>query len=178
MAVTKAKKSEILKELAKKFSRTKSVVFSEYRGLSVKNLSDLRRNLRKADAEFKISKKTLLNLAAKQNNLPEVPAEFMNGPVGATLSYTDELAGLKVLFKFSKENEKLKLLGGIIEGKVVGPDEVKVYAKLPGREELLAKFIGSMNAPVSGFVSVLNNLVSGFVRTLNGYREKKEKGGA
>ncbi len=171
MAITKQKKTEILQELVDKFGRSKSVVFSDYRGLDVASVSDLRGKLREKDAETKVAKKTLIRLAAKESGIGELSDEIMAGPVSATFSYEDEMAGLKVLFNFSKENENLKLLGGIINGEVIGTDEIVQLAKLPGQEELLAKLIGSMNAPVSGFVGILGNVLGGFVRVLNAYKE-------
>ncbi len=172
MAITKQQKDEILKELIEKFGKSKSVVFADYRGLDVAGVSDLRGKLREKEAEMKVAKKTLINIAAKENNL-ELDPSVMEGPVAATFSYEDAMSGLKVLFNFSKENDKLKLLGGVIDGKVVGPDVIQEYAKLPGREELLAKLIGSMNAPVSGTVGLLGNLIAGFVRVLNAYKDTK-----
>lgn len=170
MAVSKDQKAAILEGLVEKFGQSQSVVFADYRGLDVASVSDLRTRLREKDAEMKVAKKTLIRLAAKENNI-EVDASDMQGPVAATFSYEDAMAGIKVLFNFAKENENLKLLGGVIDGKPVGPDVIQEYAKLPGREELLAKLIGSMNAPVSGTVGIFSNLISGFVRVLDGIRE-------
>lgn len=172
MAVTKAEKAEILKELIDKFSRTKTVVFAEYRGLPVKGMSDLRKRLRQKDSELKIAKKTLLRLAAKEAKFADISGASMEGPVAATFSYQDELAGLQILFKFSKENEKLKLLGGVINGELLDAATIKKYAALPSREELLAKFMGSAQSPVSGFVGILHNLVAGFVRVLKAHHDK------
>lgn len=171
MAITREQKKEILQELIEKFTKSKSVVFSEYRGLTVSGISDLRKQLRAKGAECKVAKKTLMRLAAREINIDELADEIMEGPVAAIFSYEDELAGLKILFKFSGSNENLKLLGGIIEGKIVGKDEIIKLAKLPGREELLAKLLGSMNAPVSGFVGILGNILGGFVRVLNAYKD-------
>ena len=171
MAITRQKKEEILQELIEKFGRSQSVVFADYRGLDVASISELRSRLRKSDAEMKVAKKTLMGIAAKENNIEELDRSIMEGPVAATFSYEDPLAGIKVLFQFAKENEKLKLLGGIIDGKPVGSDVIEQYAKLPGREELLAKLIGSMNAPVSGFVGIMGNLLGGFVRVVNAYKD-------
>lgn len=171
MAITKEKKQEILQDLIEKFQKSKSVVFSDYRGINVASVSDLRNKLREEGAETKVAKKTLIRLAAKDQNIEEIPESIMEGPVSVTFAYEDALSSLKVLFNFSKENENLKLLGGIIDGKVVGKEEILALAKLPGRDELLAKLIGSMNAPVSGFVGILGNLLGGFVRVLNAYKD-------
>jgi large subunit ribosomal protein L10 len=175
MAVTREQKKEILAGLVDKFAKSKSVVFADYRGLTVSGISELRKRLREKGAECKVAKKTLMRLAAKKNNLPDLADNIMEGPVAATFSYVDELSGLQVLFKFSKENENLKLLGGIIDGKAVGVAEIAQLAKLPSKNELYAKLLGSMNAPVSGFVGVLSNLLSGFVRVVNAYKDSLPK---
>ena len=171
MAITKEQKTQILQDLVDKFGRSKAVVFSDYRGLDVSSISDLRNRLREKGAETKVAKKTLIRLAVKESNIGELGDEVMEGPVSVTFSYEDEMAGLKALFKFSKENENLKLLGGIINGKVVSAEEIIRLAKLPSHEELIAKFIGSINAPVSGFVGILSNLTSGLVRVLSAYKD-------
>ncbi len=171
MAITKEKKKEILQDLVEKFSKSKTVVFSDYRGLDVSSISDLRGKLRETGSECKVAKKTLIKLAAKEQNLDDLGADIMEGPVAVTFSYEDELSGLKALFKFSKENENLKLLGGIIDGKVVGADEIIQLAKLPSKEELYAKMLGSLNAPISGFVGIMGNLLGGFVRVVNAYKD-------
>lgn len=171
MAITKEQKADILNDLVDKFSRSKSVVFSDYRGLDVAGIQDLRGRLREKGAEAKVAKKTLMKLAAEKNNLPKISDDILAGPVAVTFSYEDELSGLQILFRFSKENENLKLLGGIIDGKVMGAEEITELAKLPSREELLAKMIGSMNAPISGFVGIMSNLISGFVRVLSDYKD-------
>ncbi|MFH0820859.1 MAG: 50S ribosomal protein L10 [Candidatus Peregrinibacteria bacterium] len=173
MPVTKEKKSTILSGLIDQFSRSKTVVFSGYRGLGMKGMSDLRKRLRSTKSDMKIAKKTLMKLAAKENKLGDIPDSILEGPVAVIFSYEDELSGLQALFKFSKENENVKLLGGIIDGKLVDAETVKKYAKLPTRQELLAKFLGSAQSPVTGFVGILHNLVAGFVRALDAYKDKR-----
>lgn len=170
MAITKQKKEEILKDLIDKFGRSKSIVFANYRGLDVASISELRSELRKENAEMKVAKKTLIGLAAK-DTVGELDSSVMEGPIVATFSYEDPLSGIRILFKFSKKNENLKLLGGVIDGKMVGPDIIKQYAKIPSREELLAKLISSMNSPISGFVGIGNSLIGGIVRALSAYKD-------
>jgi large subunit ribosomal protein L10 len=170
MAITRQKKEDILKELVDKFGKSKSVVFANYRGLDVAGISDLRRRLNENDAEMKVAKKTLISLAAKESKI-EIDPSSMEGPIAATFSYKDPLSGIQALFKFSKENDKLKLLGGVIDGVPVGPEVIEKYAKLPSHEELFAKFIGSMQSPVSGFVGILGNVLGGFVRAISAYKD-------
>jgi len=170
MAITRQKKEDILKELIDKFGKSKSIVFADYRGLDVAGISDLRRRLNENDAEMKVAKKTLISLAAKESKI-EIDPSSMEGPVAATFSYKDPLSGIQALFKFSKENDKLKLLGGVIDGVPVGPEVIEKYAKLPSHEELFAKFIGSIQSPVSGFVGILGNVLGGFVRAISAYKD-------
>ncbi len=173
MTVTREEKAEMLKGLIDQFSRSKTVIFSDYRGIKVKDLSALRRSLRKTGSEMKVAKKTLIRLAAKENKIESLDDKAMEGSVAVTFSYEDELSGLKALFQFSKTNDKLKLLGGVINGQVVSADIVKQYAKLPSRQELLAKLVGVSQAPISGFVSLLNNVIAGFVRALKAIGDKQ-----
>jgi len=172
MAVTKAQKAEILKDLVDKFSRSKTVVFAEYKGLTVSNISELRKRLREKGSECKVAKKTLMRLAAKETNFGDLGDDMMEGPVAATFCYEDELSGLQVLFKFSKEHENLRLLGGIVDGKTMNAADIIQLAKLPGRNQLLTMLLGSMNAPISGFVGILGGLLGSFVRVVNAYKDK------
>jgi large subunit ribosomal protein L10 len=173
MAVTHARKQEQLNELLDMFGKSKTVIFSDYRGVDVASLSKLRKELLKAGAEGKVAKKTLMHIAAKEKGIPEIDKKFMEGPVLAMFAYEDALSGIKILYKFAKTNEKFKMLGGIIDGKVVGPEIVKAYATLPSREELLAKFMGSASSPTQKVVGLLSNLMASFVRTLDGVAKKQ-----
>lgn len=170
MPVNRETKEKALKELVDKFGRSKSVVFADYRGLNVLSLSNLRAKLRTENAELKVAKKTLMNLAAK-DLVGELDKSIMEGPVFATFSYDDPLSGVRILFQFSKTNENVKLLGGIIEGKAVGPEIIKRYANLPSRPELLAKLLGTMMGPLSGFVGIGNSLIAGLVRVIDAYKD-------
>ena len=158
MAVTRQQKEEILKGLIDQFSKAKSVVFAEYKSIGVHPMSDLRRRLRKANAECKVGKKTLMRLAAKEAKFEGLNDDMMKGTVAAAFVYGEDFAAFKALYNFSKENDKLKILGGVIGGKVVGFDEIKQLALVPTREESLAKMLGSLMSPLSGFVRLLDAL--------------------
>jgi len=173
MAVTKAKKAEILKELEEKFGKSKAVYFSDYRGLTVKQISQLRRKLRESNAEFCVAKKTLMQLSVKKVNMPEIPEGLMDGAVGAVFGYEDVLAPVKTLNTFRKEAEKLSILGGFLDGKYISKSEAVELAQLPSREELLAKLVGSMKAPISGFHGVLSGVLRNFVYALKAVSDKK-----
>ncbi len=173
MAVSKAKKGEVLAELNEKFGKATAVYFSDYRGLSVTKLGELRKRLREQKVEYVVAKKTLMRIALKNNNLPDVPDDLMQGPVGAAVSYDDVISAVKVLHNFSKEAEQLQILGGMVEGRYVSQAEAKSLATLPSREQLLAKLLGSLNAPISGFHGVLHGVMSKFVRTVQAVHDKQ-----
>jgi len=174
MPLTKQEKNKILEELVQKFKDAKSVIFTEYRGLDVASISELRNSMRDSGVEYKIAKKTLIKLAAKENGIDELPEDVVAGPVAVAFSYEDQVVVASLLAKFAKDHEQVKLIGGILDGKVIDASVVKELASIPSKEELYAKLLGSMNSPISGFVGVSSGVVSGFVRALNAVKEKKE----
>ncbi len=176
MALTREQKEDIVKKMTEQMKNAKSVVFADYKGLSVTDMQNLRTKLRESGVEFKITKKTLMKIAAKDAGFnDELPQEVLEGPVGAAFSMEDELAAAKILFNYSKENKKLDLRGAIFEGRVLSVAETKELAQLPGKEELLAKFVYLVKSPIQGFHGVLSNTISGFVRVLDAVREKQEQ---
>lgn len=175
MPLTREQKEEILKKMTEQMKDAKAVVFADYQGLSVEDMKDLRRKLREKGVDFKVAKKTLMKLATKEAGFGELSDEVVEGPVGAAFSMEDEIAAAKIIHLFGKENKNLKLRGAIFEGRVLSIEETKELALLPGKEELLAKFIYIIKSPLSGFHGVLNNTISGFVRVLNAVKEKQEQ---
>ncbi len=120
-----------------------------------------------------VAKKTLIRLSIKNHQLPDPSAEAMEGAVAAVFSYGDVVAPARLLHEFSKENENLQLLGGIVDGKFLSKVEAKQLALLPSREVLLAKLVGSMKAPISGFHGVLSGVMRKFVYGLKAVHDKK-----
>lgn len=167
MAVSRSQKEKVLSELIKQFGDAQSVIFVKNNGLSMEDISTLRGLLRKEEAIFKIAKKTLMSLAIKENNLPEVDDNIFNGPVAATFSFKDQIVAAKVLANFAKTNQKLELVGGILEGKVLSRDDVAALAKLPSKQELLGILVGTMQAPVRGFASTLAGTMRNLVSVLD-----------
>ena len=123
MAISRQKKEEILAELKEKFKGAKSVVFTAYSGLSVKDISTVRRALREKDVQCKIAKKTLIKLAAEDNGYKEIPDELMEGPIAAIFA-EDEVSGAKTIGDLAKEFEQLKLLGGLMDGEILSLEQV------------------------------------------------------
>ena len=172
MAISRQQKETALQELKDLFSRAKSVVFGQYRGVSVAQLSKMRRHMREAGVSFKVAKKTLFKLAAKEQG-HELPDEIIEGPVGAAFSFEDSIAGPRLMKKMGKEVEALKLMGGILEGQVLLIAQMKEIAELPSKEELLAKFMNLLKTPLNNFYGVLKSPLNSFVRGLQAYAEKR-----
>lgn len=175
MALTKGQKSEILKDATESMKNAKCVVFADYKGLTVKDMKNLRTKLREKGATYNVIKKTLIKLAAKENGYEEIPNEVLEGPVGVSFSMEDEIAAAKILYDFAKKNENLKLRGALFEGKVLSIADTKALAMLPSKEELLAKLVYMLKSPIQGFHGVLNGTLAGFVRVLDAVREKREQ---
>lgn len=172
MATTRKKKEATLEELREKFQGAQSVAFAQYAGLSVEQVSKLRKELRSAGVEFKVAKRTLFKIAAKEQGL-ELPDDVMMGTVGAAFSFEDGIAGPRLIKKLTKDFEKLQLLGGIMDGKVMTVAEMKEIAGLPSKQELLAKFVGLMRAPLQGFYGAIQTPLGSFARSVQQYAEKK-----
>lgn len=174
MAITKQKKSQILADLEEEFKTAKSTAFTSYSGITVAQIQELRQRLREASARMVIAKKTLIQLAAKNAGLKEIPAESMEGPVAVVFSHEDEMAGLQILHKSKKDFEQVEIIGGVFDGEVLDKAKAQQLAKLPGKEALLGQIVGLLAAPLRGFVGVGSSLVGGFVRVVNGVKEKQE----
>lgn len=173
MAVTRAQKAEALKKLTNEFSQAKSVVFADYKGITVAQATQLRRELRAAKVDYVVAKKTLIQKAAQETGMKEIPQEMLEGAVAVAFGMEDQIAPARIMHAFGKKNSILPLLGAYLEGTYYDKVSVKSLAVLPSREELLAKLMGSLKAPVQGMVSVLNGPLRGFLQVLNGLKDKK-----
>lgn len=169
---TKNQKKEIVEDLVSKFKNSKAVVFSDFKGLTVKDMTNLRKELREEEISFKVVKKTLIDLALKDAGL-EASVKSLEGQIALAVSEKDEVLAAKIIAKAAKANENLKIVGGFLGEKSISQEEVMALSKLPSKEELLAKFVGSINAPVSGFVNVLAGNLRGLVNVLKAIGEAK-----
>ncbi len=172
MAQTKQQKEALVKNLAEKLKTSKAVVFSDYKGLQVKDMTVLRRELRASGVELQVLKKTLISLALKDAGI-EMDVKKLEGQIAVAVSAGDEVAAAKIIAKAAKANENLKIVGGILGVKELAAEEVNALAKLPGKEELLAKLVGTLNAPISGFANVLAGNLRGLVQVLKAIGEQK-----
>jgi large subunit ribosomal protein L10 len=169
--LNKTQKKDLVKDITEKVKAAKAVVFADFRGLKVKDLNNLKKELRKSDAGFKVAKKTLMNIALKDAGV-KFDVEKLEGQIALSTS-PDEVTAAKIIDIFSKKNEHIKILGGFVGEKEMTAEEVKMLAKLPGRDEMLAKLVGTINAPVSGFVNVLAGNIRGLVQVLKAVADNK-----
>lgn len=170
--LNKEQKKEIVKDLVEKIKSSKSVIFSDFKGLSVKDMTDLRKELYENQSDFVVIKKTLINIALKEAGI-DMDVRKIEGQIALSISQKDEVAAAKILDKVAKANENLKIVAGILGENILSDEEVEALAKLPSKEELQAKMVGSINAPVSGFVNVLAGNIRGIVQVLKAVSEKK-----
>jgi len=172
--LNKENKQEVVAEMHDKLLRAQAVFVADFRGMNVGQATELRNELRKANVEYKVVKNTLLEIASKGTD-KEGLSPYLAGPTAIALSYDDPVAAAKVLSRFSKEaTNPFTLKAGVLTGKTINVADIQALADLPSREVLLARMLGSIQAPTSNFVRVLAAVPAGFVRVLDGVRAKKE----
>lgn len=167
----KAGKVAELKDL---LSSSKGAVLVDYCGLTVAEDTELRSKMREAGVKYMVAKNNFIRIAAKEAGIEGLDA-YLEHNTAVAFSAEDPVAPAKILNDFSKDHKALEIKAGILDGKVIALDEVKALAELPSREELLAKLVGSMQAPISGLVNVLQGTIRNFVYTLEAVRQKKEQ---
>ena len=164
----KKNQSEI-EALQEKVNRAKSVAVIDFAGTTVNDQVKLRSALRKVGGEFRVAKNTIMNIVLKQPDM----RESFNGMSALILSFDDEVAAIKELFKFKKETEKLTIKQGYMEGKVLSSAELETLSKLPGKQELVSMLISRLNGPAYGLVNVLKASQRGLVYALQAIADKK-----
>jgi large subunit ribosomal protein L10 len=174
MSITRQQKEETIKNLSDKFSKAKSIVFLGFQGLTVKEDKELRSKLRSENIDYKVSRKTLIRRSLKEIKIEGVDDISLDGPVGTAIGYEDEIAPARLANEFAKTNKKLQLLGGFISNKYASAKEIKALALLPGKVQLRAQLVGTINAPISGFVNVLAGNIRGLVTVLKAIEDRKK----
>jgi len=170
--VARPEKEAVVKELTDKFSGAKSLVITDYLGLNVAEMTELRSKLRDAGVEFKVVKNTLATIAANDVEMEEM-TEYFSGPTAIAFGEDDAVSPAKVLVEFAKDHEVLEVKAGLLNGEIISKEKVESLAEIPSREELLAKAFASMKAPLSGLVNVLQGNIRGLVQVLNQIKEEK-----
>lgn len=166
-------KKEIAAELHEHFSKSAVVIVTDYKGLDVAAVTDLRRKLREADVQYKVVKNTLLARASEGTDAEAIKDKF-KGPNAVAFSYTDPVAPAKILCDFAKDNDKLDICVGVLNGKVLDADAIKALSKLPSREQLLGQLLATMNAVPTSLVTALSDAPRRMVNVLNAIKDQKE----
>lgn len=170
----KPEKVAVVEELKDKLSRSQGVILTDYRGLDVAQITELRRRLREAGVEYKVVKNTLTLLAARQVDLADLE-QYLTGPTAIAFGYDDPVTPAKILNGFAREHDDLEIKAGVLQGAIIDVDQVKALAELPSREELLAQVCRAMQGPIAGVVNVLQGTIRNLVYALDAIRRKKEE---
>jgi large subunit ribosomal protein L10 len=174
MRLNRESKQQIIDELHDKLKEAKAIFLADFRGMDVEQANNLRTELRKVTVEYKVVKNTLLELASRDTDKAALSSHYA-GPTAVVLSYDDPVAAAKVVSRFAKEFQNVfKLKAGILSGKAITPPEIQSLAELPSREVLVAKMLGTLNAPVANFVGTLAAVPGSLVRALDAIRAKKQ----
>jgi large subunit ribosomal protein L10 len=167
------KKKKISEDLHTRFSKSAIVILTDYKGLDVAAVSELRRELRKENIEYQVVKNTLLTRAAEETDVAVIKDHF-KGPIAVALSYDDPVAPAKVLTKFAEANDKLEIKIGVMNGKVLDLSEIKALSRLPSREVLLGQLLSVLNGVPTSFVRVLAEVPRSFLNVLTAIKDQKE----
>ena len=170
----KEQKAEQVEEIAERLKKAKVAVLTDYRGLTVSQLQDLRTRLRGGDVEYRVVKNTLARRAAEAAGVPALQAE-LKGPVAIAFGYDDLGVPAKLINEFVRATRlKLEVVGGLVEGRVFSPDQVKQLADLPSRESLIAQLLGTLQSPVGQLVGIMQTPVQQLIGVLDAYKERME----
>ena len=176
MGLNLEQKQAVVAEVAAQLAKAQAVIVAEYRGLDVARVTQLRAKARQSGLYLRVLKNTLARRAVKGTPFEKL-SDAMVGPLMYGIA-SDPVAGAKVIAEFSKENELFVIKGGAMANTRMSDKDVKALALLPSREELIAKLMGTMQAPVAKLVRTMNEVPGKFVRTLAAYRDQKEKAAA
>ena len=166
-------KRKITEDLHERFSKSAIVVVTDYKGLDVSAMNDLRRKLREEDIEFQVAKNTHLMRAAKDTEVALIE-DYFKGPSAVALSYKDPVAPAKILTQFAKDNQKLEIKAGVLKDKVLDVDAIKALAKLPSREVLLGQLLSVLNEVPTSFVRTIAEIPRSLLNVLTAIKDQKE----
>jgi large subunit ribosomal protein L10 len=166
LAITRERKEEIVSQYTELLERSTGFIVTEYRGMKVARLDELRAALRQNESSYVITKNRLFKIALDNLGMP-VPDELLNGPVAVSFAFTDLPATVKTLLDQRKTNDLLVLKGGVIGQTVIGEDDLKTISELPSLDELRAQLMGMLIQPTQGLVNVLNAPPQNLVNTLS-----------
>jgi large subunit ribosomal protein L10 len=177
LAISREQKEKRVEQFTASFSGAKAIVFTDFRGLKMGELNELRRRLRAIGATFHVTKNTLAVKAMGKLG-QSAPEGFLTGPTGVVFLGDEISGGIKVLADYARETKILTLKGGLVGGQAVSAEQLEPLANLPPREVLLARLVGQMQAPLSRLVTVLNGPMRNLVYVLQARKEQLEKAAA
>jgi len=170
-----AEKAKTIEQAKDWYSRSAGVIFTDYRGLKVQEIQQLRRDLRKKGAEIHVLKNTLFRKAAGED-VDKLPADLHNGPTAVAFIFENETDCAKALLDYAKTNKKLMVKGGFIGGRAFTAKDVEALAALPSREVLIAQVIGAIAAPLSNLVGIIEALFADPIRVIGAVADKVAEG--
>jgi large subunit ribosomal protein L10 len=165
-------KTKAIGELKESFSVAQDFIFTDYRGLTVEQITNLRKNLRAKEVEYKVVKNNFARIAFEQLAAPNV-SSYLIGPTAVAIAPKDSSEVAKILLDFAKEAPNLKVKGALVGGTVYNASQTEAYSKLPGRLELISMLMSVMNGPVRNLTAALNDVPSRLVRTVKAIADKK-----
>lgn len=175
MAISKQKKEELVAEYTELLNQSNAVFLTEYTGLDVRQMQDLRSEVRKAEGSYRVTKNTLLLLALEKSGKP-IPTDLLTGQLATGFALQEVPALAKTLSEFAKDQEQFAIKGGILGDKLLTAEQVEELAKLPSLDELRAKIIGLIQAPAINIVSTVNSSVQQVVNILDAYARQEGEG--
>lgn len=169
---TKAFKENKIESIKEKISKATVAIVTEYKGLSVEEITKLRRSLQKEDGDYTVTKNTLAKIAVKGTEF-EILTDCFKGPIALALGFKDQVSPAKAVSKFIDEVKKGEIIAAALDGKLLTAAEAKALATLPSKEEIFAKMLGCINSPASGIANATNSVITQLVRTMAAVRDAK-----
>lgn len=169
----RSEKISVVDDLTQRFSRSSSFFLTDFSGLSVEGATTLRKSLRESRSSYRVAKNTLIRIAALKASMPSLD-QYLAGPTGIAFAAEDPIAAAKVLADFIKKNEKPKVKAFFLDGRLYTGAELAKIAALPGKKELLARLVASVQAPLANLVGTLDGVVRNLVLTVDAVVKKKQ----
>lgn len=173
LPVNLEEKKRIAQDLNERFSKAAVTIVTDYKGLDVAAINDLRRKLRQEEVEYQVAKNSLLIRASEETDVALIKDTF-KGPNAVAMSYGDPVAPAKILTEFAKDNEVFEVKVGVMDGKILDVNEIKSLAALPSQEVLLGTFVSTLNSLPAGFVRTLAEIPRQLLNVLQAVKDQKE----
>jgi large subunit ribosomal protein L10 len=170
----KAEKERVVEEIVEQFKKAKGIYLTDFTGLNVEQMTQLRTNFREAGVEYRVVKNSLTRLSATKAGLDNV-VDYLIGPTALAIGIDDSVAPARIVADFAKKTEKPKIKVGIVEGELVEGEDIESIIRIPPREVLISQVVGAFSAPISGLVGTLSGVIRNLIGTLEAVRVKKEE---